>query len=89
MMSGHGNIETAMKAAKNGAFDFIEKPFKSERLILLIEKALEDRNLKLKVQAKRKNLKLAHTKKVICQMVLMILIISLTKKIKFQLLQIN
>ena len=48
-MSGHGNIETAMKAAKNGAFDFIEKPFKAERLILLIEKALEDRNLKLKV----------------------------------------
>ena len=49
MMSGHGNIETAMKAAKNGAFDFIEKPFKAERLILLIEKALEDKNLKLKV----------------------------------------
>jgi len=49
MMSGHGNIETAMKAAKNGAFDFIEKPFKSERLLLLIEKALEDRILKIKV----------------------------------------
>jgi two-component system nitrogen regulation response regulator NtrX len=49
MMSGHGNIETAMKAAKSGAFDFIEKPFKSERLILLIEKALEDRILKIKI----------------------------------------
>ena len=49
MMSGHGNIETAMKAAKNGAFDFVEKPFKSERLLLLIEKALADRNLKIKV----------------------------------------
>ena len=49
MMSGHGNIETAMRAAKNGAFDFIEKPFKAERLILLIEKAIEDRNLKLKI----------------------------------------
>ena len=46
MMSGHGNIETAMKAAKSGAYDFIEKPFKSERLILLIEKALEERRLK-------------------------------------------
>ena len=34
MMSGHGNIETAMTAAKTGAFDFIEKPFKSERLRL-------------------------------------------------------
>ena len=49
MMSGHGNIETAVKAAKNGAYDFIEKPFKAERLILLVEKALQDRNLKLKV----------------------------------------
>ena len=49
MMSGHGNIETAMKAAKSCAFDFIEKPFKSERLILLIEKALEDRILKIKI----------------------------------------
>ena len=49
MMSGHGNIETAMKAAKNGAFDFIEKPFKSERLLLLVEKALKDRILKIKV----------------------------------------
>ena len=49
MMSGHGNIENAMKAAKSGAFDFIEKPFKSERLLLLVEKALNDRNLKIKV----------------------------------------
>ena len=49
MMSGHGNIETAMIAAKSGAFDFIEKPFKSERLLLLVEQALNDRNLKIKV----------------------------------------
>ena len=49
MMSGHGNINTAMTAAKNGAFDFVEKPFKSDRLLLLIEKALIERNLKIKV----------------------------------------
>tara|TARA_B100001063_G_scaffold16612_1_gene12747 strand:- start:415 stop:1815 length:1401 start_codon:yes stop_codon:yes gene_type:complete len=49
MMSGHGNIETAIKAAKNGAYDFIEKPFKSERLILLVDKAIKERNLKIKV----------------------------------------
>ncbi len=49
MMSGHGNIETAMKAAKNGAYDFIEKPFKSERLIILVDKAIKERNLKIKV----------------------------------------
>ena len=49
MMSGHGNIETAMTAAKTGAFDFIEKPFKSERLLMLVEKALNDRNFKIKI----------------------------------------
>ena len=49
MMSGHGNIETAMKAAKNGAYDFIEKPFKSERLTLLVDKAIKERKLKIKV----------------------------------------
>ena len=49
MMSGHGSVDTAMKAAKNGAFDFIEKPFKSDRLLLLIEKALIEKNLKIKI----------------------------------------
>ena len=34
MISGHGNIETAVTATKLGAYDFIEKPFKSDRLIL-------------------------------------------------------
>ena len=38
-----------MKAAKNGAYDFIEKPFKSERLTLLVDKAIKERNLKIKV----------------------------------------
>ncbi|MEK1931507.1 MAG: response regulator, partial [Pararhizobium sp.] len=41
MISGHGNIETAVTAIKNGAYDFIEKPFKSDRLLLTIERALE------------------------------------------------
>ena len=40
MISGHGNIETAVKAMKDGAYDFIEKPFKSDRLLILIERAL-------------------------------------------------
>lgn len=46
MISGHGNIETAVAAVKKGAFDFIEKPFKSDRLILVVEKALEAFRLK-------------------------------------------
>lgn len=46
MMSGHGNIETAVSALKKGAYDFLEKPFKSDRLILLIKHALETSRLK-------------------------------------------
>lgn len=40
MISGHGNIETAVQAMKDGAFDFVEKPFKSDQLLLLCERAL-------------------------------------------------
>src|SRR5262245_30873635 len=41
MISGHGNIETAVAAIKQGAYDFIEKPFKADRLVLVAERALE------------------------------------------------
>ena len=46
MISGHGNIETAVSAIKRGAYDFLEKPFKSDRLLLLIERALEASQLR-------------------------------------------
>jgi two-component system nitrogen regulation response regulator NtrX len=46
MISGHGNIETAVSAIKRGAYDFLEKPFKSDRLLLLAERAMEAANLK-------------------------------------------
>ena len=46
MISGHGNIETAVSALKRGAYDFIEKPFKSDRLLVVVERALEQANLK-------------------------------------------
>src|SRR5262249_8060557 len=46
MISGHGNIETAVAAVRKGAYDFIEKPFKSDRLLLVIQKALEDSRLR-------------------------------------------
>ena len=45
MISGHGNIETAVSAIKRGAYDFLEKPFKSDRLLLVVERALEAANL--------------------------------------------
>ena len=41
MISGHGTIETAVEAIKIGAYDFIEKPFKSDRLLLVITRAIE------------------------------------------------
>ena len=41
LISGHANIDIAVKAIKEGAFYFIEKPFKSEKLFLIIDRALE------------------------------------------------
>ena len=47
MISGHGTIESAVEAIKIGAYDFIEKPFKSDRLLLVIERAIEAAQLRL------------------------------------------
>ena len=41
MISGHGTIETAVAAIQHGAYDFIEKPFQSDRLLLVVRRALE------------------------------------------------
>src|SRR6185437_14389089 len=46
MISGHGNIETAVSAIKRGAYEFLEKPFKSDRLVLIVERALEAAGLR-------------------------------------------
>jgi two-component system, NtrC family, nitrogen regulation response regulator NtrX len=51
MISGHGNIETAVAAIKQGAYDFIEKPFKADRLVLVADRALETSRLKREVKA--------------------------------------
>ena len=45
MISGHGNIETAVAAIQQGAYDFLEKPFQSDRLLLVVRRALEAANL--------------------------------------------
>ncbi len=50
MISGHGNIETAVAAIRKGAYDFIEKPFKVDRLILVAQRALEAANLKREIK---------------------------------------
>ncbi len=46
IISGHGNIETAVAAIKRGAYDYIEKPFKADRLVLIATRALEASRLK-------------------------------------------
>ncbi len=46
IISGHGNIETAVAAIKKGAYDYIEKPFKADRLLLVVGRALETSRLR-------------------------------------------
>lgn len=53
MISGHGTIETAVQAIQQGAYDFIEKPFKSDRLLLIVERALEAARLRREVSELR------------------------------------
>ncbi len=50
IISGHGNIETAVTAIKRGAYDYIEKPFKADRLVLVTMRALETSQLRREVQ---------------------------------------
>ncbi len=51
MISGHGTIETAVAAIRRGAYDFIEKPFNADRLIVVASRALETLRLKREVRA--------------------------------------
>ncbi|MES0402969.1 MAG: response regulator, partial [Hyphomicrobium sp.] len=53
IISGHGNIETAVTAIKRGAYDYIEKPFKADRLILVTLRALEAFQLRREVRELR------------------------------------
>lgn len=53
MISGHGTIESAVKAIQFGAYDFIEKPFDADRLLLVIKRALEAARLKSEVEELR------------------------------------
>ena len=50
LISGHGTIETAVAAIKKGAYDFIEKPFKADRLCHVVRRALEAAKLKREVE---------------------------------------
>ncbi len=50
MISGHGNIETAVKATKLGAFDFLEKPLTIEKVTVLVKNAIQQRRLEIENQ---------------------------------------
>jgi len=56
MISGHGNIELAVKATKTGAYDFLEKPLSLERVILAAKRALERRTLEIENKALKRDL---------------------------------
>jgi two-component system, NtrC family, nitrogen regulation response regulator NtrX len=61
MISGHGNIETAVRATKLGAFDFLEKPLSIDKTLILIKNAIESKKLRhenvdLKKQLHAKNI---------------------------------
>jgi len=53
MISGHGNIESAVKAIKMGAFDFVEKPLSLEKTVLVVRNALRQRRLEIENRALR------------------------------------
>ncbi|OGW37994.1 MAG: Fis family transcriptional regulator [Nitrospirae bacterium RBG_13_39_12] len=56
MISGHGNIELAVKATRMGAYDFLEKPLSLERVLLAAKRALEKRSLEMENKALKQNL---------------------------------
>src|SRR5579871_6745964 len=50
MISGHGNIETAVRATKLGAFDFLEKPLTIQKVAVVVKNALQQRKLELELE---------------------------------------
>ena len=78
MISGHGNIETAVNSIKKGAYDFIEKPFDSELLVFKVKKALENFKLKKKIQLlTRKN----HELKIVANSMVMKVLLKTLKNV--------
>ncbi len=56
MISGHANIESAIKATKMGAYDLLEKPLSLDKVLLSVQRALEKKNLEMENRALRENL---------------------------------
>jgi two-component system nitrogen regulation response regulator NtrX len=60
VISGHGTISTAVDATKKGAFDFIEKPFASERVLVVLRNALDQRQLRDENRSLKKAVEVRH-----------------------------
>src|ERR1700704_3178596 len=60
VISGHGSISTAVEATKKGAFDFIEKPFASDRVLVSLRNALNQRQLRDENRSLRKVVEVRH-----------------------------
>src|SRR6202171_4258938 len=60
VVSGHGTISTAVEATKKGAFDFIEKPFASERVLVSLRNALDQRQLRDENRTLKKAVEIRH-----------------------------
>ena len=61
IISGHGNIESAVRAIKMGAFDFVEKPLSLEKTVLVVRNALRQQRLEAENQALRARVDAQHT----------------------------
>ena len=61
VISGHGNIESAVRAIKMGAFDFVEKPLSLEKTVLVVRNAIRQRRLEAENQALRARVDAQHT----------------------------
>lgn len=61
LITGHGDISTAVSAMRDGAYDFIEKPYSSERLVKTVQRALEKRSLTIENRKLRRELEAQNT----------------------------
>src|SRR3954470_24017869 len=61
IISGHGSVESAVRAIKMGAFDFVEKPLSLEKTVLVVRNALRQRRLEVENEALRARVDAPHT----------------------------
>ena len=61
MISGHGNIESAVRAIKMGAFDFVEKPLSLDKTVLVVGNAVRQRRLEIENRELRATMDRRHT----------------------------